>query len=68
MLKGRDETKYMSFLTKDNELFKNLIKSGINLAITLKKVITDEPVSSTSKQVFTIMEYLKKVSLAFVFH
>ena len=49
----------MSFLTKDNELFKNLIKSGINLAITLKKVITDE---------FTIMEYLKKVSLAFVFH
>ena len=59
MLKGRDETKYMSFLTKDNELFKNLIKSGINLAITLKKVITDE---------FTIMEYLKKVSLAFVFH
>ena len=62
MLKGRDETKYMSFLTKDNELFKNLIKSGINLAIT------DEPVSSTSKQVFTIMEYLKKVSLAFVFH
>lgn len=32
-----DETKYMSFLIKDDELLANIIKSGIKSATVLKK-------------------------------
>ena len=32
-----DETKYMYFLIKDNELLKNIMKFGINTATLLKR-------------------------------
>ena len=48
--KSCDEAKYMSFFIKHDELLKNIKKSGINLAIILKRYLLAK--KTTIKQNF----------------
>ena len=48
--KNFDETKYMTFFMKDNELLKNIIKFGERLKILLIKNLIERKILSLKKK------------------